>query len=433
MIIHLDLDCYFVSAERTRTPELNNRPVVVVKSSDMAIFSSQDHSSVMLEGVGAFNGLFQYNQSRGAYKRDGWKQEFIDKSGKIYGIVIAKSYEAKAYGIKTGTPLGQALGMCPDLHVVCSDHLFYQQLSSKLKRFLEERIPVLEQYSIDEFWGELGGWVSEEETRIFIEELQAEILETFNLPMSIGASSSKWIAKLATDFNKPYGITIVPKQTIKEFIAPMNINDFPGIGKVLSARLQSYGIKTLGEVLEAKNLLSSWGRVGKDLYARLSGNDGETVMAHHDRRSIGIGRNFAKIYNRDELIRRIIILSRHLSHTILTLEVSPTTYHFSLKYDGGVKSAHSITIDRPFSEVLFRHLCIDTFKQIDTLSSYGVHYLSMSASNFVTKARPKTFSLLDDEEDKKSCALGESITKLRHKYGMDIIRSGAEKDKTLKD
>lgn len=74
MIIHLDLDCYFVSAERTRTPELRDKAVVVVKSSDMAIFSTEDHSSVMLESVGAFNGLFQYDQSRGAYKRDGWKK-----------------------------------------------------------------------------------------------------------------------------------------------------------------------------------------------------------------------------------------------------------------------------------------------------------------------------------------------------------------------
>ena len=157
----------------------------------MAIFSTEDHSCVMVESVGAFNFLFQYNQSRGEYKHDSWKKEYIDDKGRIHGIVIAKSYEAKSYGIKTGTPLGKALRMCPNLHIVSSDHLFYQQLSSKLKHFLEERIPVLEQYNIDEFWGELGRWVSEEETRLFIENLQKEILETFNLPMSIGASSSK--------------------------------------------------------------------------------------------------------------------------------------------------------------------------------------------------------------------------------------------------
>ncbi len=180
----------------------------------------------------------------------------------------------------------------------------------------------------------------------------------------------------------------------------MPINEFPGIGKVLSQKLQSYGIKTLGEVLEAKSLLNSWGRVGKDLYGRLSGIDGEAVLAHHDRRSIGIGRNFAKIHNRDELIRRTIILSRHLSHTIMTSGVSPTTYHFSLKYDGGMKSAQSITIDRPFSEVLFRNICIAMVKKIDTIPSYGVHFLSISASNFVTQTHPKTFSLLDDEKNK---------------------------------
>ena len=64
--------------------------------------------------------------------------------------------------------------------------------------------------------------------------LQAEILEKFDLPMSIGASSAKWIAKLATDFNKPYGLTIVPKEKIIDFVSPMDINTFPGIGKAIS-------------------------------------------------------------------------------------------------------------------------------------------------------------------------------------------------------
>lgn len=118
------------------------------------------------------------------------------------GIVIAKSYECKPYGITTGTTLGDALKMCPDLLVVQGDHLFYQLLSGKLREFLQTKIPVLEQYSIDEFWGDLSGWVEDEDIHSFIATLQTEILEKFDLPMSIGASSAKWIAKLATDFNK---------------------------------------------------------------------------------------------------------------------------------------------------------------------------------------------------------------------------------------
>ena len=149
MIIHLDLDCFFVSAERTRTPELRDFPVVVCKSGDTKIFSTQDSESMMTESVGGFNGLMQHKKVFNGFDKNAWKNEFLDERGRVHGIVIAKSYEAKKYGIKTGTSLRDALAMCPKLRIVPSDHLFYQLLSTNLKAFLQTKIPILEQYSID--------------------------------------------------------------------------------------------------------------------------------------------------------------------------------------------------------------------------------------------------------------------------------------------
>lgn len=428
MIIHLDLDCYFCSAERTRSPYLKGKPVVVCKGTDRAIFSTKDHKSVMTERTGGFNSLFQHERQFKEFDTSSWKDEFTDEQGRVSGIVIAKSYECKPYGIKTGTTLSDALKMCPDLLVVQGDHLFYQLLSGELREFLQTKIPVLEQYSIDEFWGDLNGWVEDEDIHSFIAALQTEILEKFDLPMSIGASSAKWIAKLATDFNKPYGITIVPKEEIINFVSPMSIDVFPGIGKALSKRLGSYKIKTLGEVLESAHMLLSWGRVGQDLIRRINGTDGEPVNAHHDRKSIGISRNFTATMDRNEIKRRAIILSRHLSHTILKLKVNPTTYHFTLKYNGGASSSISTTIDRAFSETLMRNIAVETIGKIDNMLHQGIHSISISASNFTSiDHKPKTFSLFDREDDEKSRRLGEQITKLRDKYGVDILRCGIEK------
>ncbi len=427
MIIHLDLDCYFVSAERVRSPYLKGKPVVVCKGTDHTIFSTEDTKSVMTHRVGAFNSLFQHERTWKTFDPNNWKNEFIDDQGRVHGIVIARSYECKPYGIKTGTTLSDALKMCPNLVVVHGDHLFYQLLSGRLREFLQTKIPVLEQYSIDEFWGDLNGWVEEEDVYEFIHALQAEILVKFDLPISIGASSAKWIAKLATDFNKPYGITIVPKEKIIEFVSPMNINDFPGIGKAFSKRLESYKIKTLGEILKSAHMLQSWGRVGEDLLRRISGTDNDSVQSHHDRRSIGISRNFTATMNREEIKRRVIILSRHLSHTILKLGVSPTTYHFKLKYNGGASSSISTTIDRAFSETLMRIIAVETMEKIDNLPDYGIHSISMSASNFSSALKPKTFSLLDAQSDERSCRLSAHITQLRDKYGVDVIRSAIEK------
>jgi len=427
VIIHLDLDCFFVSAERTRIPSLKNKPVVVCKSGDSRIFSVEDTQSCLSESVGGFNGLMQHKKQFMGFDKDEWKKEFVDDKGRVHGIVIAKSYEAKKYGIKTGTHLRDALFMCPNLLVIPSDHLFYQQLSTKLKAFLLTKIPILEQYSIDEFWGDLKGWVKDEDTYDFIAKLQKEILDTFDLPMSIGASRSKWIAKLATDFNKPYGLTLVKKEEVSAFVHAMPIDSFPGIGKALQKRFKNYGIETLGEVLEAKNLVLGWGTIGKDLLARISGEDNEAVIHQRDRKSIGISRNFHVIHDRDEILRRATILSRHLSHTIAKLNVYPTTYYFKLRYDNGLKSKVSHTIDRSFSEGMYRELTLKTIRELDIYPQYGIHHLCLHVSNFVTPTQTKTFSLLHQEEDAKAKKLNEKLTRLRDKYGVDIVRCGVEK------
>ncbi|WP_041958974.1 DNA polymerase Y family protein [Sulfurospirillum arsenophilum] len=433
MIIHLDLDCFFVSAERTRIPELRGHPVVVCKSGDNKIFSTQDSESMMTESVGGFNGLLQHKKEFNGFDKNAWKNEFLDEKGRVHGIVIAKSYEAKKYGIKTGTSLRDALAMCPKLLIVPSDHLFYQLLSTKLKAFLQTKIPILEQYSIDEFWGDLKGWVKEEATYDFVASLQQEILETFDLPISIGASSSKWIAKLATDFNKPYGLTLVPKEKIASFVSLMPIESFPGIGRVLQQKFKSYGIATLGEVLEHRKLVSAWGTIGKDLIARISGVDNEAVVTKRDRRSIGISRNFHVIHNREEVLRRAIILSRHLSYTIAKLDLHPSTYYVYIRYENGISSKISQTLDRSFSEGVYREWVIETVSSLDTHPHYGILHLGLALSNFITPTQTKTFSLLYAKEDEKSKRLSEKLTKLRDKYGADIIRSGAEKQENGSD
>ncbi len=106
MKLHMDLDCYFVSAERTRYPFLKGRPVVIAKGSDKRIFSHEKKEAVLIEESGAFNSLLAFTHTFNPRTIvNEWKKEFIDEQGSIHGIVIAKSYEAKHYKIKTGTSL----------------------------------------------------------------------------------------------------------------------------------------------------------------------------------------------------------------------------------------------------------------------------------------------------------------------------------------
>ena len=427
MKIHLDLDCYFVSAERTRYPFLKDKNVVVAKSSDKKIFSKDKKQGVILGDTGAFNSVLEFKNSYDTNNiLKAWKDEFLDENGDIHGIVIAKSYECKPYGIKTGTSLKEAIHMCPNLIIIPSDHLFYQQLSQKLKTYLEFKIPVLEQYSIDEFFGDLNGWVKNSDTLEFIKDLRDDIKEKFDLPITIGASKSKWIAKLITDRIKPFGVYALEENRVLDYTKDIDVNDFPGIGRAISKKLADYRVKTLGELRARPNLLYLYGKTGVELYERICGTDNERVIPYSDRRGIGISRNFKAIIDRNEIYRRVMILARYLSYTITKLNLNPTTFYFKIRYEYGIKNSQSITENRLFNEKFLIDLAKFMIKKLDTRLNYKIHYIAISASNFASDHNIKTFCLIDYKKDLKYKALNENLLKVRDKYGIDIVKYASE-------
>ena len=427
MKIHLDLDCYFVSAERTRYPFLKDKNVVVAKSSDKKIFSKDKKQGVILGDTGAFNSVLEFKNSYDANNiLKAWRDEFLDENGDIHGIVIAKSYECKPYGIKTGTPLKEAIYMCPNLIIIPSDHLFYQELSQKLKAYLEFKIPVLEQYSIDEFFGDLNGWVKNSDTLEFIKDLRDDIKAKFDLPITIGASKSKWIAKLLTDRIKPFGVYALEEDRVLDYTKDIDVNDFPGVGRAISKKLANYRIKTLGELRARPNLLYSYGKTGRELYERICGTDNEKVIPYSDRRGIGISRNFKAIIDRNEIYRRVMILARYLSYTITKLNLNPTTFYFKIRYEYGIKNSQSITENRLFNEKFLIDLAKFMIKKLDTRLNYKIHYIAISASNFASDHNIKTFCLIDYKKDLKYKALNENLLKVRDKYGIDIVKYASE-------
>ncbi|WP_207563233.1 DNA polymerase Y family protein [Sulfurimonas aquatica] len=316
--------------------------------------------------------------------------------------------------------------MCPNLIVIPSDHLFYQELSVKLKRFLELKIPIIEQYSIDEWFGDLNGLVKDEDTLEFITELRDEILKEFDLPITIAASESKWIAKLMTDKIKPYGAFVLERGEVDEMTRGYDVNDFPGVGRAISKKLDTHKIKTLGELREYPNILYAYGKTGRVLYHRIRGTDKERVIPYSQRRGIGISRNFKAILDRGEIYRRVVILARYLSYTITKLSLNPTTFYFKIRYEYGAKASQSITINRLFNENFLIALAKNMIHKLDNHINYKIHYIAISSSNFADSDNRKTFSILEYERDLKFAALNQKLIKIRDKYGVDAIRYGSE-------
>jgi len=409
MKIHLDLDSFFVSAHRIYDKSLLNKPVVVVKRNDKEIFKNQK-AEVLNLNKGAFTGDIVVSE----IKDD--KSYFLEE-GKVRGIVVTASYEARELGIKTGTTLKEALEIYPNLIVLAPDYKLYHTLSYKLKEFLKTKIPAVEQFSIDEFFGDLEGWVSDEMAEEFCLNLQDEICKKFSLPVSIGIAKSKWIAKLATSYIKPKGVLKI--DNVDEFIKDIPIGKFPGIGKRIERRLKQKGILTLKDVKENKEYLYSWGKPGIELYKRVCGIDNEEVKEREKRKSIGISRRFDPVFCRRELIRRVHILCRYLSFLILKHKLNPTFYYLKIKYKDKTSSKAHVRIHRLFNELLLKEIMSMLFYRADE-KEMAVISISISVSRF-----KKETNLFDYKEDFKFQKLNEAIFKIREKFGVASL-VGAE-------
>ncbi len=421
MFIHIDIDSFFASAERSVDPSLKHIPMAVGSRSNLEIFNKKrTNIRLMNENSGAFVTPVFYSD-----KKKSFESVFIDDIEgvrKIRGIITTASYEARKFGVKTAMPIAHALQLCPQMVVVPSHYTLYHMLSCQIHAFVTAHIPKVEQYSIDEFFGDVSGWVKDEEVYSFAKDLQSKILEQFDIPVSIGISKAKWIAKLATESAKPYGVFEV--RDIDDYIENIPIKEFPGIGKGFQERLGKYYISTLGDVKRQKSLFYSWKKPGIQLYHRVTGTDNESIESRGERKSIGISRTFDSINDADEVKRRVMIMARHIAYMVMAIEVNPTSYYLKINYEYGVKVKKSETVNRIFSESLFKKILYGMYEEISH-PGRGAIKLSLNVSNFSNQHK-KTFSLLDIEHDMNEQKLSIEIQKLRERFGLDIIKTADE-------
>ncbi len=421
MFLHIDIDSFFASAERSVNPQLKNIPICVGSRSNLEIFNKKrTHIRLMNDNAGAFVTPVFYSDKKKTFEN--YFVDTIDGRKKIRGIVTTASYEARAKGVKTAMPIAQALQLCPEMIVIPSNYPLYHKLSNKIHAFMRAHMPKVEQFSIDEFFCDVSGWIKDEDVISFAKEIQSKILEHFDIPVSIGISKAKWIAKLATESAKPYGVYEV--KDIDAYIEHMPIKAFPGIGKGFQKRLEGHYIKTLGDIKRHKDLFYSWKKPGIQLYGRVTGTDGEGINAKGERKSIGISRTFDAIADAGEVKRRIMIMARHIIYMVMAIEVNPTSYYLKINYEYGVRVKKTMTVDRVFSEKVFKETLLQMYEEIVPLNKSAIK-LSLNVSNF-SSANLKTLSLLDFDADSKDEQLYKDIHTLRTRFGLDIIKTGNE-------
>lgn len=420
MFIHIDLDCYFVSAHRTLDKSLHNIPVAVGGKSNVDIFSHTRVKRTMATNRASFSSKILDSEDENSSN-----DYFVDENNKIRGIITSASYEARAFGVKTAMSVNEALKLCPNLKMIPPKYNLYDELSSKLKELLELEIPLIEQFSIDEFFGDLTGYIKEDEAEDFARKLKDKIFKELNLPCSIGLANTKYLSKLMTNEAKPNNIKLLKKENIEEFTKNILIENFTGIGKSLCEKLSGYNIKTLGDIRKNKNLFYSFGKVGIDTYNRVCGIKDSKLNITKEKKSIGIGRSFDVVFNREELKRRVMILSRYLSFIVKKDGHNPLSFQIHIKYESNIKTKSQENSNKIFNEFDFKNSIINLFMQADKHRNHGVVQLYITVFNFAKKGE-HTYNLFEYEDDLKKDKLGKNIQNLREKFGIDILKSAFE-------
>lgn len=233
VIFHIDLNAFFVSAEISKNPLLNNQPVVISRDSRRAVVSTA-------------------------------------------------SYEARKYGIHSAMPLYQAKEKCKNLIIVSPHFDLYRSLSNQFFDIIRSYTRMIQIASIDECYADFSEMITETHMQPYAlaYKIQQEILNKLNLPCSIGISPNKFLSKMASDMKKPLGITIITKSNIKEILWPLSVNEMYGIGKKTAPKLIENNIKTIGDVANYSNytvLRTILGRKALIYYQRANGKDDSKI------------------------------------------------------------------------------------------------------------------------------------------------------------
>jgi len=211
------------------------------------------------------------------------------------GVVAAASYEAREFGVRSAMPSITALRRCPHLIFAKARFDVYKEVSLQIREIFHQYTDLVEPLSLDEaFLDVTENKVDNPSATHIAEEIKEKILAKTQLTASAGISVNKFVAKVATDLNKPDGITLIPPNKVEHFIENLAIGKFFGVGKVTAKKMHSFGIhfgrdlKTWTEV----DLIRIFGKTGRHFFRISRGVDNRPVQPHRKRKSIGAERTF---------------------------------------------------------------------------------------------------------------------------------------------
>ena len=368
-IAHMDLDTFFVSCERLQEPKLNGIPVII--------------------------------------------------GGGDRGVVASCSYEARYFGVRSAMPIKMALRLCPEAKVIRGDYERYSKFSKEVTEIIQEKVPVLEKASIDEFYMDLSGMDQFFGCYQWTKEIADSVTKNTGLPISFALSTNKTVSKIGTGESKPLGRFEIPAPDIKSFLNPLSVRKIPMVGDVTFQLLSRVGIRTIKTLAEMPVLVLQQmiGKNGGELWKKANGIDLTPVIPYSERKSLSKEHTFTNdTMDIFELKRLISAMAESLAYQLRQEKWLTSTVVLKIRYANFDTETKQIKISYTSIDHTLARVALDLFERLYTrrmrLRLIGLRFTNLVHGTY-------QMNLFEDSEELMN--LYQAMDRMKNRFGKNAL------------
>jgi len=379
-IIHLDMDAFYPSVEVLDNPALKGKPVIVGGSKER-------------------------------------------------GVVASASYEARKFGVHSAQPTAKARRLCPEGIFLPVRMSRYQEVSKQIFEIYHRFTPLVEPLSIDEAFLDVTGSI-----RLFgqseniAKKIKQIILIETGLTVSAGVAPSKFAAKIASDIDKPDGLTVVPANGVRDFLDPLPIKKMWGVGKVTQSALNQLNIHTFRDLRQTpvKILEKKFGKHGAKIHLLAMGIDERDVIPEHDVKSIGHEQTFLQdIISLETAQKELLALSNKVARRMHHKGLIGKTVTIKVKYFDFVQITRSTTLPKSINDGLEIYSAACRLLEKTEVTKKPIRLLGVSLSQLSFLGTGTQLSLFDqDQSSQKRQRLNTVLDSLYKRFGDESVLPG---------
>ncbi len=380
VIIHLDMDAFYPSVEVLDNPDLRGKPVVVGGSRER-------------------------------------------------GVVSSASYEARKYGLHSAQPMATAMRLCPHAVFLRGRMSRYREISGRVFEIFQRFTPLVEKLSIDEAFLDVTGcgrlFGSPEE---IARKIKDAVLREIGLTASAGVAPSKFVAKIASDLEKPDGLTVVPEEKVREFLDPLPVSRMWGVGKITRVALEKLNIQTFRDLsrMPVEVLERRFGKYGTRMHELSTGIDEREVVPEHDTKSIGHEETFSEdIVDLGCAARKLLFLAGKVARRMRKDSLQGKTVTLKVKYRDFTSITRSATLPASTDDALEIYRAVLNLLNKTEAGRRPVRLLGVSLSQLLDVRMQSQMSLFSEDEGfQKKKNLNAALDSITEKFGDQIIGPG---------